>query len=103
MSSPMPTTWSSSTAVVRRRPVDEGGDDQARADAQRGQDLAEGRPSGALHVPWLLVRSALVQSEWPMVPGHKPVQEERATAQDNSGQPAGARPQRPMRGNAVQL
>src|SRR3984893_6423514 len=80
--------------------VDEGGDDQARADAQRGQDLAEGRPSGALHVPWLLVRSALVQGEWPMVPGHKPVQEERATAQDNSGQPAGARQQRPMAGSA---
>jgi len=56
--------------------------------------------SGALHVPWLLVRSALVQSEWPMVPGHKPVQEERATAQDNSGQPAGARQQRPMAGSA---
>src|SRR5712675_2911992 len=72
----------------------------ARADAQRGQDLAEGRPSGALHVPWLLVRSALVQGEWPMVPGHKPVQEERATAQDNSGQPAGARQQRPMAGSA---
>ncbi|HEX7265371.1 MAG TPA: reverse transcriptase domain-containing protein [Candidatus Dormibacteraeota bacterium] len=80
--------------------VDEGGDDQARADAQRGQDLAEGRPSGALHVPWLLVRSALVQGEWPMVPGHKPVQEERATAQDDSGQPAGARQQRPMAGSA---
>src|SRR6266404_94252 len=80
--------------------VDEGGDDQARADAQRGQDLAEGRPSGALHVPWLLVRSALVQGEWPMVPGHKPVQEERATAQDNSGQPAGARQQRPVAGSA---
>src|SRR6266849_764729 len=80
--------------------VDEGGDDQARADAQRGQDLAEGRPSGALHVPWLLVRSALVQGEWPMVPGHKPVQEERATAQDNSGQHAGARQQRPMAGSA---
>ncbi len=78
----------------------EGGDDQARADAQRGQDLAEGRPSGALHVPWLLVRSALVQGEWPMVFGHKPVQEERATAQDNSGQPAGARQQRPMAGSA---
>src|SRR5215813_14212046 len=47
-----------------------------------------------------LVRSALVQGEWPMVPGHKPVQEERATAQDNSWQPAGARQQRPMAGSA---
>ena len=38
--------------------VDEGGDDQARVDAQRGQDLAQRCPSGALHIPWLLVRTA---------------------------------------------
>jgi site-specific DNA recombinase len=40
--------------------VDKGSDDKARVDAQRGEDLAERCPSGALHVPWLLVRPALV-------------------------------------------
>ncbi len=43
--------------------MDEGGDDQARADHQRGEDLAERRPQGALRLPWLLVRTALVQEE----------------------------------------
>ena len=39
-------------------------------------------PTGALRLPWLLVRSALrYQEERPMVSGRKPVQEERATAQ----------------------
>ena len=40
--------------------VDEGGDDQARADHQRGQDLAEEGPAGTLQLPRLLVRPALV-------------------------------------------
>src|SRR5262249_52290998 len=35
-----------------------------------------------------------------MVSGRKPVQEERATAQDNDGQPAGARQQRSLAGSA---
>ena len=39
--------------------VDEGGDDQARVDAQRGQDLAEECPTGALRLSWLLVRTSL--------------------------------------------
>src|SRR5262249_34198488 len=39
--------------------VDEGGDDQARVDPQRGQDLAEGCPEGTLQLPWLLVWPAL--------------------------------------------
>jgi RNA-directed DNA polymerase len=61
--------------------VDEGGDDQARADAQRGQDLAERCPTGALRLSWLLVRPSLsLQGERPMVLGREPVQEERATA-----------------------
>ena len=33
--------------------VDEGGDDEARADAQRGENLGEGRPERALRFPWL--------------------------------------------------
>jgi len=40
--------------------VDEGGDDEARVDAQRDQNLAERCPSGALHISRLLVRPALV-------------------------------------------
>ena len=39
--------------------VDEGGDDEARADTQRGQDLAEECPTGALRLPRLLVRTSL--------------------------------------------
>jgi RNA-directed DNA polymerase len=35
--------------------VDEGGDDEARADNQRGEDLAERRPQRALRFPGLLV------------------------------------------------
>ena len=38
--------------------VDEGGDDEARADAQRGENLVEGRPAGRLRLPWLHVRTA---------------------------------------------
>jgi RNA-directed DNA polymerase len=37
--------------------VDEGGDDQARAHAQRGENQVEGCPHGALRLPWLLVRT----------------------------------------------
>ena len=76
--------------------VDEGGDDAARADAQRGQDLVEGCPAGTLRLPRLLVRTAPLQSERPMVSGREPVQEERATAQDEGRQSAGARQQRSM-------
>ena len=38
--------------------VDEGGDDAAWADSQRGQDLAEKRPTRALRLPRLLVRTS---------------------------------------------
>ena len=49
---------------------------------QRGQDLAEECPTGALRFPWLLVRTSLsLQVERPMVCGREPVQEEHATAQ----------------------
>jgi RNA-directed DNA polymerase len=40
--------------------VDEGGDDQARVDNQRGENFAEKCPTGTLRLPRLLVRRALV-------------------------------------------
>src|SRR5215468_10231963 len=59
--------------------VDEGGDDQARANAQRGQDLAERCPSGALHIPWLFVWPALsVQVACPSMDQCEPLEEKRA-------------------------
>ena len=38
--------------------VDEGGDDEARADTQPGQDLAEKCPAGPRRLPWLFVRTS---------------------------------------------
>src|SRR5918995_6311660 len=82
--------------------VDEGGDDEARADTQRGQDLAEECPAGTLRLPWLLVRPSSLQGERQKVSGRKPVQEERATAQDQGRQPAGARQSRTVARSARQ-
>ena len=73
---------------------------QARAHPQRGQDLAEGCPAGALRLPWLLVRTSLVQGERQVVSGREPVQEEHATVQDEGRRPAGARQQRSVAGSA---
>ena len=78
--------------------VDEGGDDEARADAQRGQDLGEGCPTRTLRLPWLLVRPAPLPKGRPLVPGREPVQEERATAQGEGRRSAGARQQRRLVG-----
>src|SRR5262245_22036584 len=74
--------------------VDEGVDDAARADTQRGQDLVEECSAGTLRLPWLLVRTTPLQSERSLVSEREPVQEERATAQDKGWQSAGARQQR---------
>ncbi len=66
--------------------VDEGGDDEARADNQRGQDLAEGTPDRNASTS-LATRSDLtIPSRWngQMVPERKPVQEEHATAQERT-------------------
>src|SRR4030095_15489710 len=72
----------------------------AGADTQRGQDLAERCSSGALRLPWVLIRPPLsLQDEWP-ISWRKPVHEERATAQDESARAAGARQQRSMAGSA---
>ena len=39
--------------------MDEGGDDEARADAQRGENLGEECPTGTLRLPRLLVRTRI--------------------------------------------
>src|SRR3954470_20154927 len=62
--------------------VDADGDDPARADAQRGENLGEGRSAGELRLPWLHVRPAAPSEGRPVVPGRKPIQEERAADQD---------------------
>ena len=74
--------------------VDEGGDDAARADTQRGQDLVEECSDRTLRLPRLLVRATPLQSERSLVSEREPVQEERATAQDEGWQSADARQQR---------
>src|SRR6266536_2710396 len=90
-SSRTPTTSSSSVADARRGPdVDEDGDDTARADTQRSQDLGEERSARTLRLPRLLVRTSPLQSERPMVSEREPVHEEHATVQDEGGQAAGA-------------
>ena len=57
-------------------------------------------PTGALRLPWLLVRASPLQGERQMVSERKPVQEEHATAQDEGAQSAGARQQRSVAGSA---
>src|SRR5215475_251946 len=76
--------------------VDDGGDDAARADAQRGQNLVAECSAGTLRLPRLLVRTTPLQSERSLVLERQSVQEERATAQDKGWQSAGARQQRSM-------
>ena len=74
--------------------VDEGGDDAARADTQRGQNLVEECSARTLRLPRLLVRTSPLQSERSLVSEREPVQEERATVQDEDWQSAGAWQQR---------
>ena len=76
--------------------MDEGGDDTARADTQRGQDLVKECSARMLRLPRLLVRTSPLQSERSLVSEREPVQEERATAQDEGWQSAGAWQQRSM-------
>ena len=58
-----------------------------------GEDLGEGRPQGELRLPWLHVRPAALPEGRPLVLGRKPVQEERAAAQDEGGRSPGVRQQ----------
>src|SRR5262249_31856666 len=79
--------------------LDEGGDDQARVDNQRDENLAEECPSGTFQLPWLLVWPAPpIQPECAYVPVHEcePLEEERATAQDESAAAAGAEEHRSL-------
>ncbi len=71
--------------------VDEGGDDQARARPQRGQDLAEGRPQGALRLPWLHVRPAHRTKDGQLYTGRESLEEEHAADQGESRRHADAR------------
>ena len=50
-------------------------DDAARADRQRGQDLAEECSARALRLPRLLVRTSPLQSERSLVSEREPIQE----------------------------
>jgi RNA-directed DNA polymerase len=63
---------------------------------QRGKDLVEECPARTLRLPRLLVWTPPLQSERSWVSEREPVQEERATVQDEGWQPAGARQQRSM-------
>src|SRR5262249_55147067 len=86
--------------------VDEGGDDQARADDQREQNLAEGCPAGALRLPWILIRPTLpvqVQTGRPTAHECESLEEERATAQGQSARAAGAEQRRSLARSAGRL
>src|ERR1700730_8531418 len=77
--------------------VDEGGDEQARVDDQRGENFVEKRPTGTLRLPRL--RRASVWGERELVSGSEPVQEECATAQDKGRRSSGAEQYRSMAGS----
>jgi hypothetical protein len=62
--------------------VDEGGDDEARADAHRGEHLGEGRSQPALRFPWLHTRPRTATGKRPLVSGRKPIEEECSADQD---------------------
>ena len=47
--------------------VDRRGDDEDRADPERGEDERPGCLTGDLQLSWLHVRTATVLEEWPMV------------------------------------
>jgi RNA-directed DNA polymerase len=61
-----------------------GCDDEARAGAQRGENLGEERPRGKLRFPWLYAGTTPLSRRRALVSGRKPVQEERAADQDES-------------------
>ena len=55
--------------------VDEGGDDQTRADAQRGENLGEERSKGKLRLPRIYTRSASLSERWSLVFWRTPIEE----------------------------
>jgi RNA-directed DNA polymerase len=80
--------------------VDEGRDDAARAEHQRGQNLAEECPAGTFRLPGLLVRATPLQSERHVVPEREPVQEECAAVEGEGWQSPGAGQHRSMAGSS---
>ena len=53
-------------------------------------------PPGELRFPGLHVRPASLPQGWPLVPGRKPVQEERTASQGEDRRPSGARQPKPL-------
>ena len=76
--------------------MDEGSDDKAKAQPERGQNFDQGCPKGTLRVPRLLVRAALLVEEWPAVSGREPIQEECVADKGEDQRAAGTRQQRLM-------
>src|SRR5580704_10288068 len=70
--------------------LDEGGDDEARAGAQRGENLGEECSRGKLRFPWLYAGTTPLSRRRALVSGRKSVQEERAADQDESQRTANA-------------
>jgi retron-type reverse transcriptase len=62
--------------------VDAGRDDEARADAQRGENLGEGRSRGELRFPRLHPGTEMVSQDRRSVLGSRSLEEERTTDQD---------------------
>jgi hypothetical protein len=65
--------------------VDAAGHDQARADRERSKDHRAECAAGAFRLPGLQLRTAPLPEGWSLVPGSKPVQEERAAPQGARG------------------
>src|SRR5664279_3819237 len=80
--------------------VDEGGDGETWADAQRDENLGEGRPAGKLRFPWLYARTTPLSQRWPLVSGRGPVQEKRTADQDESQRPVDTGQQERVAGGA---
>jgi hypothetical protein len=55
------------------------------ADAQRGENLGEGRPERALRFAWLHIRPASRLERRPLVSGREPIQEECSRIKTNIG------------------
>src|SRR5512139_2782811 len=62
--------------------MDEGGDDEARADAQRSENLGEERSKRKLRLPWLHTRPASLSERWSLVSWRKPIEEKCSAGQD---------------------
>jgi RNA-directed DNA polymerase len=57
---------------------------------QRGENLAEGCPQGAVRLPWLHVRPALAATGWQAVSGLQSIEEKHRSDQGQDRRPTGA-------------